>query len=449
MRKLMIIFFCTLVLSAGGLVQAQTPNYNIRVFGYLNTWALQMGAGVWGSSNYENMLYTNLDRSACTDYITFNANFNTDGSMKMASDWYPSTGNTAWGQAYFQVPKRRFLNDWIHTTGQRVHICFFVGGDGAEWTAELASPTIRTAMIVTIRDSCIGTTNRYDGVVFDVEPLGTGDTANVRLFLKELRDTLNNYHQWADVSKKPEISICFFDQWNQSTYWAKVAAYVDNFQHMSYNMMGNWETISWYNEPVYSTGYTGNPPNVSSIDSYTAEFIANGIPRNKLVMASSFNYNAFQGGSTAGGEGCYAPLLTMTTYPTAMLYNTSGALVGYWSGSEDYYCLWNGFLDTSTTTHAYDATRQAAWGGVNVAGNTNDFIVIYQDTTTIKKILDYASAQGLMGTMIWDLCGGYVNSPNQTRHPGLVADHLLQAVKQERLVLASSTVSNRKYLFRK
>ena len=74
MRKLMILFYCMLTLLTVSSIQAQTPNYNIRVFGYLNTWALQMGAGVWGSSNYENMLYTNLDRGACTDYITFNDN---------------------------------------------------------------------------------------------------------------------------------------------------------------------------------------------------------------------------------------------------------------------------------------------------------------------------------------------------------------------------------------
>ena len=59
MRKLMILFYCMLTLLTVSSIQAQTPNYNIRVFGYLNTWALQMGAGVWGSSNYENMLYPN------------------------------------------------------------------------------------------------------------------------------------------------------------------------------------------------------------------------------------------------------------------------------------------------------------------------------------------------------------------------------------------------------
>ena len=248
----------------------QSPNPNIRVYGYITTWALKMGANVWGSSNYENMLYTNLDRNACTDYIVFNANFNSDGTMAMASDWYPTTGNTAWGQPYFQVPKRRFLNDYIHAADKKVHLCFFVSGGGGEWTTQLNSSTYRTNMIKTIVDSVIGSTNRYDGVNFDIEPLGTGDTENVRLFFTQLRDTLDKYHQWVDTTQKPEISVCFFDQWGQSSFWGTIAYLLNSIQHMSYNMMGNWESISWYNAPLYKGTYTGLTYNVASIDAYSS-----------------------------------------------------------------------------------------------------------------------------------------------------------------------------------
>ena len=442
--KIYIRTLCVFILLAiASLVQAQTPNPNIRLYGFISTFALQMGPNMWGSSNYENMLYTNLDRNACTDYIIFNANFNTDGTMKMASDWYPSTGNTAWGQSYFQVPKRRFLNDWLHAAGKKVHLCFFVSGNGSDWTTELSSSTIRTAMCKTIADSVVGSTNRYDGVNFDVEPLGTGDTANVRLFLTQLRDTLNHYHQWVDTTQKPEISICFFDQWTQSKFWGSVSSLLTSIQHMSYNMMGNYESISWYNAPVYSTGYTDASYNVASIDSYTAEFIANGIPRSKLVMACPFNYNVFQGGTTTGSEGCSAPFqpFTSVNYPTWMLYNASGQLVSGYSGSEMYYYLWNAFLDTATTTVHYDNIRKAAWAGVNATGNANDFFIGFQDTTCVRENLQYVSSQGLQGAMIWEIGGAYINSPNQTRHPGLAPDHLLQAAKKTRLNLMSTTVN--------
>ena len=435
-----VMFFLVIV----SLSHAQTPNPNIRIYGYLTTWALQMGSSVWGSSNYENMLYTKLDRNACTDYIVFNANFDSTGGMAMASDWYPNTGNTAWGSAYFQVPKRRFLNDWIHAAGKKVHLCIFVSGGGGTWTTKLNSSTIRTNMVKTIADSVVGSTNRYDGVNFDIEPLGTQDTANVRLFLTQLRDTLNNYHQWVDTTQKPEISVCFFDQWGQRTFWGSVAYLLNSVQHMSYNMMGSWESISWYNAPVYQTGYTGNSPNVNSIDDYTTKFVAAGIPRDKLVMACPFNYNVFQGGTTTGGEGCYAPFLpfaSSSTYPSWMLYNSSGTLVGGYSGSEMYYYLWNAFLDTATTTVHYDNVRKAAWAGVNATGTANDFFIGFQDTTCVREILQYVSSNGLQGSMIWEITGAYCNSLPDARHPTLAPDHLLQAAKTTRLNLMSTTVN--------
>ena len=429
---------------------SQSPNPNIRVYGYLTTWALQMGANVWGSSNYENMLYTNLDRNACTDYIVFNANFNSDGTMAMASDWYPTTGNTAWGQPYFQVPKRRFLNDYIHAADKKVHLCFFVSGGGGEWTTQLNSSTYRTNMIKTIVDSVIGSTNRYDGVNFDVEPLGTGDTENVRLFFTQLRDTLDKYHQWVDTTQKPEISVCFFDQWGQSSFWGTMAYLLSSIQHMSYNMMGNWESISWYNAPLYKGTYSGLTYNVASIDAYTNEFIINGIPRSKLVMACPFNYNIWEGGHQTAdtSEGCYAPCLSFastSTYPTWMLYNAAGLLVSGWNGSEMYYYLWNAFLDTATTTVHYDSIYVAAWAGMNATGSANDFFIGFQDTTCVREILQYISSQGLQGAMIWELPGAYVNVLPDARHLGLAPDHLLQAVKKTRLSLLETNTSVREY----
>ena len=430
MKKLFLLIILLTAISMTALGQG------MRAYGYINAWDLQMGAGVWQSSNYENMLFSNLDRDACTDYVMFNTNFNTDGTMRMANDWYPTSAPTAWANAYFVVPKRRFFNNWIHAANKKIHLCFFVSGGGGDWTTQLNSATTRNAMIKTIVDSVIGSTNQYDGVNFDIEPLGTQDTANIRIFFSQLRDTLNKYHQWVDQTKKPEISICFFDSWNQCKYWATMAYLLDAIHHMSYNMTGNWEYVSWYNAPVYQTGYENS--NVASIDTYVKEFLAAGIPKNKLVMGCPTNYNGFRGGTVTGStEGCYAPLLTFTTanYPGWVLLNKSLTWVTGYSGIETYHYLWDAWLDTATTTLHYDAVRKASWLGINKSGNANDMIVGFQDTNNVRDIIQYVASQGLQGIMVWELTGSYVNSLPDKRHPTLAKDHLMQAIKNTRLAI--------------
>jgi GH18 family chitinase len=432
MKKRLIVFFTILFVITLQYLNAQTvPNPNIKIYGYLTVWALKMNIG---ASNYENCLYTNIDWDACTDYIIFDTKFNSSGTLDVATIW---DGNLAWGangsNQIFQS-KRRFLNDYIHSKGKGVHLCFFCGGTA--WTNLLASPALRDAMIKTIVDSVIGSTNRYDGVHFDLEPMNSAvvasDSANSRKFFSALHDTLQKYHQWVDVSKKPELTITLLGT-SGSTFFASLQSYVDAYLHMTYNLMGNWEAITWYNCPVYNTGYTGNPPNVQSLDQYTQAWLKAGIPPDKLVMGCPFNYNIFQGGVVTGGEGCYAPLLTTTTYPNWMLLNSSGNLVSGYSGNEMYYSLWNKYLDTaSAATVHYDPIRQAAWWGFDSTGNTKDMIAIFQDTTCVRNILEYLSNQGIRGAMIWEVCGAYVNNLNQIRHPGLANDHLLQAAKKTR-----------------
>jgi GH18 family chitinase len=416
---------------------SQFPNPNIKVYGYLTTWALQMHMGAF---NYENCLYTDIDWDACTDYITFTTAFADDGSMAIANwtDW--SNGlKSSWDQSYFNIQKRRILNDYIHSKGKSIQCCFFVNGDGGTWSTLLSTQSGRNAMIKTIVDSVIGSTNRYDGVHFDPEPFTSIDTANARIFFARLRDTLNNYHQWVDVNKKPEMTVAIYGSWC-GAYWGTVSKYFDAILHMSYNMFGSWESITWYNAPVCSAGYEGLTYNVASIKDYIDTYTSAGIPRDKLVMACPLNYNAYQGGITSGGEGCYAPLLDgswvgNTNFPTWIN-----------NGSEMYYTAWNRWIDTATMVHR-DTIRCAAWIGYNNIGSANDVLVLFQDTFCIRKNLELISSEGLQGAMVWEIPGAYINNLNQIRHPGLANDHLLQAVKKTRLDLQSSTsITGNKYL---
>jgi GH18 family chitinase len=415
---------------------AQTPNPNIRVYGYLATWALKMNMG---ASNYENCLYTDIDWDACTDYITFSTSFTADGTMALANwtDW-ATGGKTSWDSPYFTLQKRRILNDNIHSKGKPVQCCIFVRGGGDTWSNLLSTQSGRNAMIKTIVDSIIGPANRYDGVHFDPEPFDPVDTANARIFFAQLRDTLNKYHQWVDVRKKPEMSVAIYGVWC-GRYWASVSQYFDAILHMSYNMFGSWEKITWYNAPVYSTGYGGSSYNVASIKDYIDTYTKAGIPRNKLVMGCPFNYNAYIGGSTTGGEGCYTPLLT-----GAWVDDTNFPILNLASNSEMYYLAWNKWIDTATTTLHRDTIRCAAWVGYNKPGSATDELVLFQDTFCVRKNLELLSAEGLQGAMVWEIPGAYINNLDQTRHPGLANDHLLQAVKKTRLRLLGDIMSTAK-----
>jgi spore germination protein YaaH len=426
-----MLVFCAILMGVDLSVQAQVqPNKNIKVYGYLVSWALDMTGipGGSGAANYGNCPYDAIDYDACTDYIMFDAHFTSTGGIETRAEW---DGGITWGPNPTMIQMRRPLNNYIHSKGKSVQMTMFVDGtswDGTagNWTMLLSTVSGRNQMIKTIVDSIIGSVNQYDGVHFDVEPLGPQDTVNARIFFAQLRDTLNKYHQWVDPSKKPLITAAVY---NYPAFWGGVAYYLDGILHMSYNMFGSWNTITWFNAPVYDTGFEGLSYNVGSIKETTEYYISQGIPRDKLVMACPFNYNAYRGGATANNEGCYAPMLQMTTYPTWV--NTN---------EEMYYNCWNKYIDTATTTLHYDNIRKAPWIGYNNPGSSNDMLILFQDTASIRANLEYLSSAGIQGAMVWEITGGYLSVRNVgsgylTRHPGLARDHLLQAVKKTRLDL--------------
>ncbi len=413
-------------------VSAQiTPNKNIKVYGYIVSWALNMNGipGGAGAANYGNCNYRDIDYDACTDYIMFDAHFDSNGDLQTQIEW---DSTLTWGPNPTMAVMRRPLNDYIHSKGKSVSMTMFVDGGGGNWTNLLSTPEGRNAMIRTIVDSLIGPANQYDGVHFDPEPFTDTDTANARIFFAQLRDTLDKYHQWVNTSKKPLLTVAIYGV-PMGRFWASVSQYFDAILHMSYNMFGSWMTVTWYNAPVYLTGYEGSQYNVGSIQSYADYYVnVSGIPRDKLVMACPFNYNAFKGGRTSDGEGCYAPLLTMEEFPAQV--NTY---------EEMYYNCWLKYIDTATTTIHYDSIRKAAWIGYNNPGSDNDMLILFQDTNCVRENIEYISSAGLQGAMVWEICGAYLsekNVPDLSRHHGLARDHLLQAVKKARLALLETRV---------
>jgi GH18 family chitinase len=407
------------------------PNKDLRIYGYIVSWALNMNglAGGSGAANYGNCCYTEIDYDACTDYIIFDAHFNSSGGLQTKTEW---DGGLTWSVNPTMVQMRRPLNDYIHSKGKTVSMTMFVDGGGGSWTTLLSTAEGRDAMIKTIVDSLISRENQYDGVHFDPEPVTGEDTSNARIFFSQLRDSLNKYHQWVDTAKKPLMTVAIYGS-QLAQFWGSVSQYFDAILHMSYNMFGSWQSITWYNAPVFETGYESALYNVQSIQGYTEFYTGAGIPREKLVMGCPFNYNAFKGGETTDGEGCYAPLLTMIKFPTWI--NTN---------EEMYYNCWNKYIDTATTTIHYDDIRKASWIGYNNLGSKDDMLILFQDTASIRANLEYISSQGLQGAMIWEICGGYlgIKVPDLSRHPGLVRDHLLQAVKNTRYNLIHSINPN-------
>jgi Glycosyl hydrolases family 18/Secretion system C-terminal sorting domain len=422
MKIFWTVFIVIILIATSHDAHAQFPNLSIKVYGYLTTWALKMNIG---ASNYENLLYTDMDWDACTDYIMFAAHFDSSGQITAQITW---DGTLSWGgigEDQIQQSKRRFLNDYIHSKGKSNQLCFFIASNNPLMTTANG----RAAVIKTVVDSVISSMCQYDGVHWDIEPFSLEDSINVKTFLVQMRDTLDKYHRWDDITKKPMQTVAFYGN-DVGAFWASCAPYLDALLHMSYDMFGNWQSITWYNAPLYTTDYTGLKYNVQSIDDYITSWLSFGIPANKLVMGCPFNYNAYQGGTTSGGEGCSAPLLTMSVFPTWIN-----------NGNEMYYAAWNKWIDTATTTIHHDTTRVAAWIGYNNPGSANDYLILFQDTMCVRQIIERISVRGIQGAMIWEIPGAYINSLNQTRHPGLVPDHLLQAAKKTRLDLQKAMSS--------
>jgi hypothetical protein len=387
------------------------------ISGYVASWELNMSGipGGAGASNYGGMPYKSLDLEALTHILMFPSGLTAQGFMSTRKEWDSSL---TWSATLLQQRRKPF-NEYVHSKGKCIILTFFAGG--TSWTTLISSAEYRANAIQTIKDSVIGSAYKYDGIDWDLEPHEATDTANTRTFFKELYDTLQNYHAWYDVSKKPLMTAAIY---RFDPFWASVAPYFNQINIMSYDLFGTWCEKTWHNCPIFLAGATGN---ISSVQSLAHRRINAGIPGEKIGagVAVGGGYR-WVGGKLLGdtSQGIFAPEQTWNPAfpPTKPIYN-----------EETYYTLRKKYIDTATITLHYDALRKVPWIGVDNPGSENDSYIMFEDTNTMREAVYLVDTMNIGGLMLWHVTGGYLpNSASyypEASYPGILRDPLLQAVK--------------------
>ena len=209
----------------------------------------------------------------------------------------------------------------------------------------------------------------FDGIDIDWESPHQEDAANYQALIEEFRRQMNAVRPGLRLSIAVNESPSTF----AGTNFAALEPLVDQIGVMNYDYAGPWSARTGFLAPLFSgTPEAGRASIRRSIDSYKAA----GIPARKLLMGLPFYGYGWTGVSDSNHG----------------LFQTGRAV----RGDRPYH-----FIRTMAKSSQVfrDPRTQAPW-----LYNGQDFWT-YEDPTSIKYKVSYASRQGIGGVMIWELSG--------------------------------------------
>jgi chitinase len=209
----------------------------------------------------------------------------------------------------------------------------------------------------------------FDGIDIDWESPQQEDAANFHALLAEFRRQMNTVRPGLLLSIAVNESPNAF----AGTDFAAIAPLVDQVGIMNYDYAGPWSATTGFLAPLF-VGSDG--ARHASIQRSIASYKAAGIPARKLLMGLPF-YGYGWTGVTASDNG---------------LYQTGRAM----RGDRPYHLIRTFALSSQLFR---DPRSQAPW-----LFNGEEFWT-YEDPTSVKYKVSYASHQGVGGVMIWELSG--------------------------------------------
>ncbi|MDE3059248.1 MAG: T9SS type A sorting domain-containing protein, partial [Bacteroidota bacterium] len=328
-----------------------------------------------------------IDYSAVTHIIHFGLDVHADGTLDdQANSVHADNAKAVIAAA--------------HAAGKKILIT--VGGwntaDGFRAaTSVLALPAFVTTLVNFIKH------RGYDGIDIDWEPLAQSDAAQFQALASALRTALDL------ITPRPLLTTATGS--GASSIILPVADKFDQINLMTYDMSGAWPGwVTWFNAPIYNGGFrfpsTGGL--VPCADDAVNEFIAAGIPKNKLSIGIDFYGYVWNGGSGTSTGGAALPQQTWTSAPWV------SPNVPYYTLMQQYY---------KPEYYRWDSTAQAAYLSIDNPGSADDKFISYDNEMSVKAKLDYVKQKGLGGVIIWELGGGMLPAQFANR------DRLLQTVK--------------------
>ena len=218
-----------------------------------------------------------------------------------------------------------------------------------------------------------------DGVDIDWEPLASADEPAFTALLTALRSAAPNAILTIPIGGL-NMNIDTVDP-----FYADVAPLVDQENVMSYGMAGPWQGWqSWHSSPIGGE----SPTTPESIDSSVQAYLAAGLPAAKLGIGIGF-YGL-----------CYTPPVT------GPLQDLGGSTIAASDGVMSYANIMADYYSASAAM--WDATALVPY--LTFAGATGPqgcSYISYDDAQSVGSKAAYVKANGLGGTIIWEIAEGY------------------------------------------
>jgi len=381
--RLFALFILMGALGLSARLDAQAnpmPTHDYRVIGYYAAWTV-----------YRDFDVASIPAGQLTHLNYAFANISDAGEIVLGDPWadaeMPDPQDTTGAELQGNHRQLLLLKQAFP------HLKTLISVGGWSWSDRFSDVALTAESRTTFARSAVDFVTRYgfDGIDLDWEyPTGGGDPGNlerpedpenfIRL-LEELRAQLDARGAMDNRDYLLTIAAGAGRSAYQPLDWARIHPLLDWLNVMTYDMSGAWSRLTGFNAPLYDS--QPQPPEGTSADTTLRDFIALGVPPEKLVLGVPF-YGRGWAGVGPENNGLHQPF--------------SGVPAGTREqGYYDYADLAANYV--SEATRHWHETAQVPW----LYDAETGVMISYDDPESLAGKARYVRENGLGGIMIWEL----------------------------------------------
>jgi chitinase len=360
----------------------QTPP---RIIGYYTSWSIYA----------RGYMVTDIPADKLTHLNYAFANISKEGEVILGDEWadvqFPYPDDEGGGESDFQGNFRQF--QLLKEAHPNLQTLISIGG--WTWSGRFSDVALTEESRQKFAQSAVDFMVRYgfDGVDLDWEyPTGGGlstntsrpeDKENFILLLAEVRAQLDAQGEKDGRHYLLTIATGAGRFSYEGLEWARIHPLLDWINVMAYDMSGGWSEQSGFNAPLYDS--SESPVETTSVDTALQDYLAFGIPPEKLSLGVAFYARAFNKVEVEN-NGLHQPF--------------KGLPSGTWeAGVFDYQDLAENFIGHAGYERFWHEQAQVPW----LYNAEKGMMITYDDPESLALKAAYVREHGLGGVMIWEL----------------------------------------------